>query len=104
MKLRYTPQARADLRAIRAYIAQTLANPQAAERITRQLLQSCQRLKAYPKLGLTLADKLSIKADLRCLVSGNYLVFYRVEPEYVSVIRILDGRTDYLQVLFREEL
>lgn len=104
MKLRYTPQARADLRAIRAYIAQTLANPQAAERIAKRVLQSCQRLKAHPQLGPELAGKLRTKADLRYLVSGNYLVFYRVETEYVSVLRILDGRTDYLQVLFHEEL
>lgn len=82
-------QARADLRAIRAYIAQTLANPQAAERIAKRVLQSCQRLKAHPQLGPEPARKLRTKADVRYLVSGNYLVFYRVETEYVSVLRIL---------------
>lgn len=82
-------QARADLRAIRAYIAQTLANPQAAERIAKRVLQSCQRLKAHQQLGPEPAGKLRTKADVRYLVSGNYLVFYRVETEYVSVRRIL---------------
>lgn len=96
MKLRYTPQARADLQAIRAYIAKALANPQAAERV----LQSCQRLKTHPQLGPALAAKLGVETDLRYLVSGNYLVFYRAEAEYVSVLRILDGRTDYLRTLF----
>lgn len=75
MKLRYTPQARADLQAIRAYIAKALANPQAAERAAKRVLQSCQRLKTHPQLGPALAAKLGVETDLRYLVSGNYLVF-----------------------------
>lgn len=100
MKLRYTPQARADLQAIRAYIAKALANPRAAERAAKRVLQSCQRLKTHPQLGPALAAKLGVETDLRYLVSGNYLVFYRVEAEYISVLRILDSRTDYLRTLF----
>ncbi len=104
MRLRYTPQARTDLREIRAYIAETLANPQAADRMAKRLLQSCQRLKPYPQLGPRLAEKIGRETGLRYLVSGNYLIFYRAEPGCISVLRILDGRTDYLRTLFSSEL
>lgn len=104
MRLRYTPQARTDLREIQAYLTGELANPQAAARTAKQLLQSCQRLKLYPQLGPALTEKIGRETNLRYLVSGNYLIFYRAEAPYVSVLRILDGRTDYLRVLFSGEL
>jgi plasmid stabilization system protein ParE len=40
--------------------------------------------------------------DYRYLVSGNYLIFYKIEDEYISVNRILYGRRDYLRILFGE--
>ena len=41
MKLRYTPAARADLRAMRDYIAHTLKNQTAAQRFTDRIVKSC---------------------------------------------------------------
>lgn len=43
MKLRYTPEARADVREMLEYIRETLKNPLAANRIAARLLESCSR-------------------------------------------------------------
>lgn len=99
MRLRYTRQAREDLRQIRAYFAAALQNPLAGERITARIVKSCGMLKEHPLLGLALSEKIARATDLRYLIQGNYLIFYRVSAEVVSVIRILDGRTDYLRLL-----
>ncbi len=56
-------------------------------------------LKEHPLLGLALREKIGRATDLRYLIQGNYLIFYRVSAEVLSVIRILDGRTDYLRLL-----
>ena len=53
-------------------------------------------------MGTTLAEKVGRETDLRYLISGKHIVFYRVEDDAVSVIRILDGRTNYMRVLFHE--
>lgn len=103
MKLRYTPEARADVREMLEYIRETLKNPLAANRIAARLLESCSRLKDQPLMGATLAEKVGRETDLRYLISGKqHIVFYRVEDDAVSVIRILDGRTNYMRVLFHE--
>ena len=102
MRLRYTPEAIADLRAIKSYIAKNLRNPKAAARITGGILDSCARLKELPQLGMSLSAKLGMETELRYLLWENYLAFYRVEDDQIQVIRILDGRSDYLRVLFRE--
>ena len=100
MKLRYTPEARADLREIKEYVTSVLGNPAAAKRITDNILKQCGHLKAYPYLDGELAAKTGRSTDKRYVVCGNHIAFYRVEPNVVSVIRILDGRTNYLTVLF----
>lgn len=100
MKLRYTPESRADLRAIRTYISKALGNPDAAERTVLRLLDACADLKQFPRLGRALSGRIDRETDLRYLVCGKHLVFYRIEQESVSVVRILDGRRDYLRMLF----
>lgn len=102
MKLRYTPEARSDLKAIEQYIGDELSNPTAAKRIITGLLKSCSQLKEQPLLGIYLEKKIGRETDLYYLISGKHLIFYRVEADTVSVIRILDGRTNYLQVLLHD--
>ena len=103
MKLRYTPEARSDLREMYEYISGTLKNPIAANRSSASVLENCSHLKDYPRMGAELSEKVGRETDLRYLVCGNYIVFYRVEQEVISVIRILDGRTNYMRVLFQQK-
>lgn len=104
MKLRYTPEAVDDLRKITAYIKNTLKNPTAAKRIGKTVLDSCSILKSQPKAGYSVKAKVGLDTDLRVLVCEKYLIFYRVEKQAISIARILDGRQDYLQLLFGESL
>lgn len=41
-----------------------------------------------------------MKTDYRFLICGMYLIFYKIEGEFVSVYRILNGMRDYLSILF----
>lgn len=101
MKLKYTPEAIRDLQSTKAYIGDVLHNPEAARRITKQVLDLCGSLKSHPFLGISLQAKTGTDSDLRYLVCENHLIFYRVESEWILIARILDGRTDYLRILFR---
>ena len=100
MKLRYTPAAIADLQEIQSYISGTLHNPMAADRIVKSILENCGYLKAHPALGMSLSEKTGENTDLRYLLCGQYLALYRVEDGFISVARILNGRTDYMRILF----
>lgn len=102
MKLRYTPQSRADLRNFRQYISVELCSPQAAKRVTEKIVKDCSNLKNNPFLGPELKNKLDVNTDLRYFISSNYIVFYRVNDDVISVIRICDARTNYIGVLFDE--
>lgn len=99
-KLRITPAAASDLAEIKAHISLELHNPQAAQRIVKSVTHDLRHLQQNPHLGFSVSAKTGRETDLRALLSGNYFLFYRVETEAVQVARILDGRQDYLRVLF----
>ena len=102
MILRYTPQARIDLHGIEDYIKNELSNPQASARMVERILKGCSNLKFNPNIGLDLSAKIGQKTDLRFLILSNYIAIYRVENNTVSIIRIIDGRTDYFRYLLSE--
>ena len=100
MKLKYTPEAIRDLWEIKSYIGKVLHNKQAAERITKNILDLCGHLKDHPYLGMSLSGKLDYETDLRYLLCENHIAIYRAAEDWIMVVRILDGRTDYLRILF----
>ena len=101
MKLKYTPEAIADLQNTKAYILNVLRNPNAATRITKQILDMCGSLKEHPNLGMSLKAKTDIETDLKYFICENHLAFYCVDGDWVMVVRILDGRTDYMHMIFK---
>lgn len=101
MKLRYTPAAIMDLQEIRDYIRDVLMNPDAAQNVVKSIADSCSRLKDQPYIGVDLRKKLNREIDGYCIITGKYIVIYEVD-ESVSVLRVLDTRTDYVKVLLAE--
>ena len=99
-KLKITPAAASDLAEINAYISTQLHNPQAARRIVKIITHDLRLLQQNPHLGFSVSAKIGRETNLRALLSGNYFLFYRIENEAIQVSRVLDGRQDYLRVLF----
>ena len=101
MKLIYSPQARVDLREIKAYIRDNLQNPTAAENVTQRILKGCALLKDNPKLGAELSGKIDRNTDMRYLVINQHIAFYKIDTDIIRVIRIRDARTNYMHIIFK---
>jgi len=104
MKLRINPLAYQDLLEIKSYIAIELLNPEAADDIVRNIIAAYNRLSDFPFMGQSLSAIIGITTDYRYLVSGSYIIFYKIENEFVSVYRVLYGKRDYVRVLFSNQL
>ena len=102
MKLRYTPEAISDIQEIKRYIEHTLHNPTAAVRISKVILDACSTLKAFPKMGVNVEGKTGFESDLRMLSCENWIAVYRIgsDSDVISIVRIIDGRQDYMRILF----
>ena len=82
MRIRYTPQARADLDSIFSYVSQH--SPRTAVRINRLIVQMINGLADFPEIGPA-AD-----FDARVLLVGRfpYRVFYRIRDQEIQILHI----------------
>jgi len=90
-----SPLARQDYRDIWRYIAND--NPAAANRLLWRIDAKLERYADNPRRGAT-RDNLT--PGLRSFPVGNYLVFYRIVPDGIELVRVLHGARD-LNALFR---
>ena len=96
----YSASARRDLDEIWEYIASELKSSSAAENTINKIMNEVDQLQDFAEVGTMLSSLIDIESNYRFLVSGNYLIFYRVNNNDVYVDRILYGRRDYIKVLF----
>lgn len=98
-KVQFSPLARQDLIKIKNYLEEAFDNDIASEKI-RQLLDSIRKFEMFPLLGRPLMNVIDIPTDYMYFVVDKNYVFYRLEKEIVKIIRIIDTRQDYINVLF----
>lgn len=98
-KVRFTPQAIADLEEIKRYISVDLFNPQAAAELVELVFEKIRTLASLPQTGAQLRTDISILKTYRFIPCKKHLVFYRTEEKFVSVVRVLYARRDYLGLL-----
>jgi toxin ParE1/3/4 len=94
--IRRTAQAEEDLIELWWYIAQD--NPGAADRLLDEIEGKCSLLAANPQLGPARPD---IAADCRYFPVGRYLILYRLIPDGIEVVRVVQG-SRRLEDLFPE--
>jgi toxin ParE1/3/4 len=99
LKIQFTPQAVADLGEIKRYVSCDLFNPQAATDLLSLIFEKIRPLATLPQTGARLRTDIPSLKIYRFIPCKNYLVFYRTEEKFVSIIRILYARKDYLGLL-----
>jgi toxin ParE1/3/4 len=63
----------------------------AADAFLRRIDANFDNLARFPFIG---RDRSSLARGLRCLVVGQHLIFYTIEPDQIVIVRIIDGRMD----------
>lgn len=104
MRLQYRPAAIADIQRAADYIENVLKNRSAAQRLKAKILQGTSLLKENPQMGTLLSSKYDgLDTAMRFIVISKQLVFYEIGDDMIEVVRVIDGRTDYLTYLFNSE-
>ena len=103
MNITYKGIALRDIEEKRDYIANTLKNGAAAQKLVTSILHAVSLLADNPRMGTPLSSKYEVDTDLRYVIVAKQLIFYRiVDDAYISVTRVLDGRQEYMAILFQE--
>ena len=96
MIVEITATAEADMEAIGDYIAHD--NPARAVTFIRELYQCCMELADMP-LAWPIVPRYE-QHGIRRRVHGRYLIFYRISPERITVLHVLNGGMDVEAILF----
>lgn len=97
--IRFTPKAIADLEDAKRYISDELSNPQASAALIALVIEKIQTLGPLPQIGARLRTDIPSLNTYRFIKCKSYLVFYRAEEKFVSIIRVLYAKRDYLGLL-----
>ncbi len=92
---RLTPRAIADLEEIWLYTAETWSIAK-ADRYTDSFAQSFDTILTMPEIA---RERLEFSPPVRIHPSGQHHVVYRIEADYLLVIRILGGGQDWAAIL-----
>ena len=98
-KVLFSPLAKEDLIKIKVYLEEAFDNDIALEKI-KKLVDSIRKFETFPLLGRPLTNIIDISTDYMYLVVEKNYVFYRLEHETVKIIRIIDTRQNYINILF----
>ena len=100
-KIRITTPAQNEMRGIYRYIAEELYNPPAAGRLISLIDKRIQSLKENPERFALVADAYLASKGYRKIVVKNHLIFFiiRKKEQKVSVMRVLYGRRDWMNLL-----
>lgn len=97
--LHVSPEAQSDLVEIKDYITRELENPRAALSVVSRITKTMRMLREHALIGSPLSSVADVDSDHRFLVSGSYMVFYRVMGNDIFIDRVIYGRRDYLRIL-----
>lgn len=93
------PEAFDDLDAIGDFYQENVG-PISAQKITDKLLDAMEMLSSFPHLGPLHSDPELAEKDYRKLVlNQTYVAVYKVMDRQVVVYRVVNGASDYPQLL-----
>lgn len=100
-KIEITEPAENDLYQIGHYISEELLEPDAAKSIVKKIAEAVLSLEDMPLRNKKVADEKLALLGIRRIIIDNYIVFYIAseEKKTVTVIRILFGKRDWINLL-----
>ena len=97
--LHITSIAERDISQAADYIEFVLKNPKAADDLLEETDQKINALLPFPQEHPIVEDKLLAAWGIRFTQIKNYLAFYVVEENQVTVIRFLYAKSDWISIL-----
>lgn len=102
-KIYFAPNALKDLEEIREYYIVELEAPTQGNDKLSKILANIDNLETFPQMGIELSTKVSVPNNYRVLTIEAYLVFYRIEKFNVYIDRIINGKREYVRILFDDK-
>ncbi len=84
-----SPKSEADLIDLWLYVAED--QPANADRLLDRLNEAALLLAETPSMGV---DRPTLPGKIKSFPVGNYLLYYRIKPEVLELVRVLSASRD----------
>lgn len=101
-KINITKIAQNDLHNAALYIANTLNNKAAANRLLDAADKELSSLADFPERNALVHDTFLASNGIRMQQIKNYLAFYVIRQKSVTILRIIHSRRDWITILKNE--
>ena len=98
-KISYSPEALEDLQNIKENIITEFGDI-VAKKVIMEITSNIRRLEVFPLSGINLSKNIDVTTDYHYIFTKKNYVFYRIEPDFIYVVRILNEKQEYMQQLF----
>ena len=99
LRIEFSPEAANDIEEINKYLSAEFGVKTSTQNI-KKVMKSIKSLGSLPLQGSGVWERYGIASDYRYIYANHNYVFYRVEKDSVKIIRILDARYDFINILF----
>lgn len=93
-ELRFTAQARENLRDISDFISEESGSEDVAESFLFQLIGRCRHIASLP--GTLGTPRNELREDVRSTPHKGYIIFFRYQEDLLEVVNILHGSRDVI--------
>lgn len=101
-KLRFTPEAIRDMEAVEEDVLAVSGRQDTADRYVDDFLDKIKAKKRFPQSGIPVIYNDELFTGFYFVHFKKYNAFYRIQGEFIEVIRILQAKSDYMAILFGE--
>jgi len=101
-KLRFTPEAIRDMEAVEEDVLAVSGRQDTANRYVDDFLDKIKAKKRFPQSGIPVIYNDELFTGFYFVHFKKYNAFYRIQGEFIEVIRILQAKSDYMAILFGE--
>lgn len=98
-KVEYSPMALEDLQNIKEYITANWGED-ISRKVLKKIIDNINSLEQFPASGTNLGKIINVPTDYRYLYTEKNYVFYHLESDKIQVVRVLNERQDFMQLLF----
>ena len=96
----YAPKAFDDLQNVKLSVIEAFYDAKLADEVIKDISASIRKLEIFPYAGPELEIGGSTKNGYRYLFCRKNYVFYRVEGEYVHIVRVLNEKQEFIRILY----
>ena len=101
-KIRFTPIAQGDMDDVWDEVLEASKNKKTTEKYVQEFIKEILKKKEFPKSGIKIEYD-GIFTGIYSVKYKSYKAFYRINEEYIEVLRILHSKQDYMKYIFNDE-